>query len=563
MKLLENEFERRKELHEFLTTTHMFCIMVMMFALALSQDLFDMDHYEMTYLRFLVFFAVGFIIFELMTIYNSKEDSLGVDSKFTWVDFLYIGLPIGIATFTLFVVGQNSNDINAILLLPVIITSSLMGKRAGLMIAAVGTILIFIENVFAGVYKDIFVLMEANVILISIMFIVAWFIGAQTDFDRQYRLRLTKLASTDLLTGLYNYGYFQEKIVDHVQNASAAHPLALVLVDIDYFKHYNDIHGHQAGDSVITVIGDILNTRVGSRGFVSRYSGDEFVIVLPDADSKEALQLAQEVSTVIRKQVFPGEEYQPEGEITVSCGIAVYPVQARNVKDLLKHADQALYRAKSLDKDKVELYFSVFDNLDMENDEKDLLNSIRTLVSVIDAKDRYTYGHSERVTDQATKLAARCGLQQEEIQNLGYAAFLHDIGKIEIDRKLLNKVKSLTKKEWEIIKHHPEWGSEIVKAMQELHPIVPVILHHHENFDGSGYPAGIKGEEIPILARIIRIVDSFDAMISHRPYKVPLSVPEAMEEIRSNSGTQFDPELAAVFLEIIQEEIAERGQQEM
>jgi HD-GYP domain-containing protein (c-di-GMP phosphodiesterase class II) len=134
---------------------------------------------------------------------------------------------------------------------------------------------------------------------------------------------------------------------------------------------------------------------------------------------------------MIKSQNFKGEEYQPEGKITISCGIAVCPTHALNPKDLIKHADQALYRAKSLDRNKVEMYFSVFDELDVEGDEKELLNSIRTLVSVINAKDRYTYGHSERVIDYAIKLGNKLYLPQEQIHLLGYAAFLHDIGKIE------------------------------------------------------------------------------------------------------------------------------------
>lgn len=297
--------------------------------------------------------------------------------------------------------------------------------------AMVGTAIIYIHEIIHVTSSEVFVILEANLILISVMFIVAWFSGAQTDLDTQYRRDLTKLASTDFLTGLYNFGYFQEKIGEYLQNASEQHPLALIILDIDYFKHYNDIHGHQAGDLLISMIGDVLTEKVDHPGFVARYGGDEFVVVLPDADSEGAKRIAEEIREMIKRQNFQGEEYQPEGKITISCGIAVCPTHALNPKDLIKHADQALYRAKSLDRNKVEMYFSVFDELDVEGDEKELLNSIRTLVSVINAKDRYTYGHSERVTDYAIKLGNKLDLPQEQIHLLGYAAFLHDIGKIE------------------------------------------------------------------------------------------------------------------------------------
>ena len=555
MRSLENELIRRKEIHEYITTTHMFCFLVMLFAFALSQDFFDMKDYGLSSIRFLVFCAVGFIIFELIVIYNNKSSFLDADAKSTWFDLLYISGPLIISTIALFVGNDNAYHTEAILLIPVIITSSVMGKRAGLAMAVVSTVLIFAENTVAGM-TNFFSILESNIILICVMLIVAWFVGAQTDFDKLYRLRLERLARTDLLTGLYNYGYFQEKLSEYAKNASLAHPLSLIIIDIDSFKHYNDIHGHQAGDMLIKRIGDIINAKVSNLGFAARYGGDEYMIVLPRTDTDSAMALANELCAMIRSEDFPGEEYQPEGEITVSCGTAVYPTHAANIKDLIRHADLALYRAKNQNKNRVEMYFSVFDHLDVEGDEKDLLHSFRTLVSVINAKDRYTYGHSERVTDYAMKLGREIGLSQEEIHLLGYAAFLHDIGKIEVDWQILNKSEPLDEKEWEMIKHHPEWGSEIVKALQKLHPIVPVILHHHENYDGSGYPAGLKGNDIPLLARIIRVADSFDAITSLRPYREPLSVAEALKEIRLNAGTQLDPQLAEAFIKIIQDEMA-------
>jgi len=555
VKIQETEFERRKEIHEYLTTTHMFCLFVMMFALVLSKKMFSLANYNTTGIRFLAFFALALLGFAVITSYNTKNASLSIESKFTWVDLLYISFPLVVAVFTLFAVGTMSNNPEAILLLPVIITASLLGQKAGLIMAAVGTFIIYTENVYLGTTTEVFIIMEANLIIISVMFIVAWFTGAQTDLDTQYRLQLTKLASTDFLTGLYNFGYFQENIHEYLRNASEKNPLALIIMDIDYFKHYNDIHGHQAGDSLLTVLGDILTEKVNISGFAARYGGDEFVIVMPNTDINKAVQLAEQISEMIRTRKFPGEEHQPEGKITISCGIAVCPAHASTPRDLIKHADQALYRAKSLEKNKVEMYFSVFDSLDLEGDEQELLNSIRTLVSVINAKDRYTYGHSERVTDHSLKIARKLNLPQDEIHTLGYAAFLHDIGKIELDRELLNKVGPLGAEEWELLKQHSQWGSDIVKAVKKLHPVVPVILHHHENYDGTGYPAGIKGTDIPVLARIIRVADSYDAMISNRPYKKHLSISAALEELKSHAGTQFDPEMVKHFIEILKGEI--------
>lgn len=556
MNIKENESNRRREIHEYLTTTHMFCFIVMMFALVLSKKMFSLNNYNLTSVRFLAFFAALLVGFTLITNYNAKNVSPDIDEKFTWIDFLYIAFPLVVATCTLFIVGKNSYNTETILLLPVIISSSILGKNAGLIIAAISTVIIYIENIVLGSSFDAFGILENNLILISVMFIVAWFVGVSTDLDNQSRRQLARLARTDLLTGLYNYGYFQEQIGKYVNNASTENPLALLMLDIDYFKHYNDIHGHQSGDLILSVIGDILTQKIPDCGFAGRYGGDDFVMLLPNTNSEGASKFAREIRKMVNDHDFKGREYQPEGKITVSCGIAICPTHARNAKDLINSADQALYRAKSVDKNKVEMYFSVFDHLDVEDDEKELLNSIRTLVSVINAKDRYTYGHSERVTENSLALAKKIGLPQEQIQFMGYAGFLHDIGKIEIDRDILNKSARLNKDEWEIIKHHPQWGSDIVKAMKKLHPIVPIILHHHENFDGSGYPNGLRGTEIPLLARIIRIADSYDAMISHRSYKKSLSIAEALDELRANAGTQFDPKLTECFVSMIKSQTA-------
>lgn len=554
MKVLESELKRRQTMHEYLTTTHMFCLFIMMWALGLSNKLFSLESYNTTMFRFLIFMGIALIGFALINAYHTKSTLLSYDSRFTWVDLIYISVPLFVAGFTIFIMGPRAGNWMTVLLLPVIISASLLGQKAGLIMAGIGTAIIYFHQVLMGPSTNIFVILENNLVLISVMFTVAWFIGVQTSFDTQYRRQLAQLASTDPLTGLHNFGFFREQIDKYLGVASENQPLSLVFLDIDYFKHYNDIHGHQAGDLLLTQFADILAGEVADKGFTSRYGGDEFMIMLPNTDSESAYQLAEKLSNTIRKRSFQGEEYQPDGRLTISCGIASFPQHALNAKELIKHADEALYRAKSLEKNKVEMYYSVFDNLNLEEDEKELINSIRTLVSVINAKDRYTYGHSERVTSLSNKVAARLGLSQVETYHLNYAAFLHDIGKIEIDREVLNKVEPLTPAEWESLKMHSKWGSEIVNSVSKLRPIVPIILHHHENYDGSGYPAGLQGEKIPVQSRIIRVADSYDSMISHRPYRQNLSIPAAVQELKANTGTQFDPVVVDLFVTILKEE---------
>ncbi|HHX77841.1 MAG TPA: HD-GYP domain-containing protein, partial [Firmicutes bacterium] len=162
-----------------------------------------------------------------------------------------------------------------------------------------------------------------------------------------------------------------------------------------------------------------------------------------------------------------------------------------------------------------------------------------------------TYGHSERVTYFAKEIGQRLNLPRQDLQLLEYGAFLHDIGKLEISREILNKKDGLLEEDWNIIRQHPQWGAEILKSVASLKPAIPMVLYHHENYDGTGYPFGLKGDEIPLFARILRVADSFDAIVSNRPYSSPMAQEEALKELARCSGSQYDPQIVAVFLEVM------------
>ncbi len=234
-------------------------------------------------------------------------------------------------------------------------------------------------------------------------------------------------------------------------------------------------------------------------------------------------------------------------------GISVYPYKAKSDVELIKSADDALYRAKFFNKNRVEAYTSILDELKNDIDEKhiDLVTSIKTLISVINAKDRYTYGHVERVVLYSRLLADKLKLAEEDKKNFIYGAYMHDIGKINISREILNKKMPLTKEEWEILKQHPLNGVEIIKPVGSLQNISDLILHHHERYDGKGYPDKLKGEDIPFLARALTVVDSFDAMTSNRPYNRRRTYEEAIEELKRCSNTQFDSYIVEKFIEVI------------
>lgn len=550
MNIQENEQKRQIKLYEYMTTTHLFCVFVMLLVLILNKNFFVCNIYPIN-VRFIVLFLITLIGFGAIIAYNSRVDKITEKKFLSWIDLLYIGFPLVVAILTLYIIKGSLYYPQAILLIPIIITASILGKMSGVVMATISSFILVIYNLSYSMENSIFRILEANLIFISVMYILGWFISGLTDLENDHRKQLTKMANTDVLTGLYNHRYFQEKLKAFLDAASEENPLSLIMLDIDYFKNYNDSYGHLAGDNVLKSIGIILKEIIKKPDFSARYGGEEFVVVLPKCNGEKAVQIAEEIRAKVKGTKFIGEEHQPEGSITVSCGIATCPNHANNIKDLIKYADQALYKAKNLNKNKVELYHSIFDNLEVEENERELVNSIHTLVSVINARDRYTYGHSERVTEYSLKLANKMGLREEEIRLLSYAAFLHDIGKIEIDRDILNKPGRFNEEEWNIVKQHPTWGSDIVKSVKKLSPVAPLILYHHENYDGTGYPTGIKGESIPLLSRIIKVVDSYDAMISNRTYKKSMFINEALEELQRCSGTMFDPVITEHFIKLI------------
>jgi len=513
---------------------------------------------------FLKYFLIISLLFlgESALIYLLKKNEINYKgTKITFVDILYISFPLAIAVIVLYINSSTALDVKMVLLIPVLIAGSLKGKNTAFFFAFLCTTIVIIFDVINYKSLNIVRIIEANFVLISLEILVGWFSGAISEFEIDYRKHLTNLANTDNLTQLFNHRYLQERLLALFKGADFENPLSLIMIDIDDFKLFNDTHGHQKGDDLLFQIGQIITKFAPHSGFAARYGGEEFVVVLPGLDSAKAVALAEVIRLKIDTQFFYGEEHQPAGKITISCGVATAPEYAKTPEELIQRADQALYRAKSLSKNRVELYSSVFEELlkTARGEEKNLINSFQTLLQVINAKDRYTYGHSERVMEYSVKLAGEINLPESDITLLRYAAFLHDIGKIEIDRNLLNKADILNDREFNTIQQHCRWGSEIIKAVPQLDKTTSIILHHHENYNGSGYPHGLSGESIPLLARIIRIADSYDAMTSNRPYRKAMSNDEALEEIKRCSGTMFDPKLVPHFLNIMPRSVQYAG----
>jgi len=324
------------------------------------------------------------------------------------------------------------------------------------------------------------------------------------------------------------------------------------MLDIDLFKVYNDIYGHLAGDQILRKMGELIKASVRKLDIPFRYGGEEFTVILPEARLDNAYKVAERMRKTIESKA--SSKAMP---VTVSLGVASWPSDGITKEEIIGCADTALYRAKQTGRNRTSLSSDIVKSgtpLIGEELEarRGALNIIYALAATVDAKDHYTYGHSKKVSEYAVALAEALGLPGDKVTTIRAAALLHDIGKIGVPDSILNKEGTLTEEEWERIKAHPQDGVEILRHVINLVNCLPAILHHHERYDGNGYPSGLKGADIPWEARILAVADTYDAITSLRPYRQRLPSQQALEEIKRCAGTQFDPELVDIFCKMMQ-----------
>jgi len=378
--------------------------------------------------------------------------------------------------------------------------------------------------------------------------------------NAQLYARLEQRSRSDELTGLFNRRYFEERLREELSRHSRyGDVFSIFMIDLDDFKAYNDVYGHPAGDVLLSQIGRIVRNSIRNVDQAFRYGGDEFVVILPQTARDSAYVVAERV----RRQI--AEEMQEKAtNVTCSIGLASYPADGVVTNELVDVADTALYHAKRTGGNRILLSSNISSEPSDEGriSEIDIkpssLSQVYDIASMVEAKDPYTYGHSKRVDIYAVALAERIGLSPDEVSALSAAALLHDLGKVGIPDTVLNKKEKLNKDDWEAIKAHPRLGANIVSNIPRLAPTVTSILHHHERWDGSGYPEGLRGEEIPTEARILAIADSFEAMTSARCYRPALSIDEVVKELKKGAGIQFDPKLVEVFIGIIEAGLPEK-----
>ncbi|MFE8701729.1 diguanylate cyclase [Cytobacillus sp. FJAT-54145] len=379
-------------------------------------------------------------------------------------------------------------------------------------------------------------------------------------FNQNFRLfqAISNKANKDYLTGLNNHGYFKELLEKELRlSKETDHPLSVALLDIDDFKKYNDLYGHIQGDQLLRDFGKLLENHTHKNQYsVARYGGEEFAILMPGTTAKAALGFVNQLRKITNDTHFKGTHALPYGCLSFSAGIAQYEKGTYNGTELLNKSDQAMYYSKSQGKNLVELYNEQkFEEASDENHsyEKQFEDAEQQL-KIFLSKDVYTYRHSKRVFQYSVDFARKLNLNEHERKILTLGALIHDIGKLEIPRDVLNKTGKLEPHEWEMMKKHVIWGKEIISTNKQLEELVPLVELHHERYDGKGYPYGLKGENIPKLARVLCIIDSFDAMTTERPYQKTKTFSEGIEELRKCAGQQFDQELVEPFIELIQEQ---------
>lgn len=339
-----------------------------------------------------------------------------------------------------------------------------------------------------------------------------------------YQERLEYLSYTDILTGVKNRTCFQEKEKEFSEKEHM--PLGVIMGDANGLKLVNDTFGHNEGDRLLRDIATVLKNTCENRGEVFRIGGDEFVVLIPNADIEMCDWMINKIEKACAQ--YDNDLFN----ISIALGASIKEDSNRDIYEVLKEAEEKVYSRKLVQNKSIKA---------------SILNALKVSLGVRSVE---TEQHTERVAVSAGLVGAKLQLERDKIDELKIAADLHDIGKIGISEKILLKPDKLTDEEYEIMKTHSEKGYRIVKASGDLKNVAEGVLYHHERWDGKGYPMGLKGDEIPLISRIISVCDSYDVMISNRVYKKAITKDMAIEELKKCSGTQFDPMVVEAFLEI-------------
>ncbi len=372
------------------------------------------------------------------------------------------------------------------------------------------------------------------------------------------------LATIDRLTGVANRQVLLSDLFSEVERASRYdRPLSVAFVDIDHFKAVNDTYGHASGDVVLRGVAQTIASNLRSSDMVGRYGGEEFMLILTETDVEEGAILMEKLRTLVQRQRFPVDG-NPDLSVTISIGLVGGVGSKLRMDSLVRDADAAMYSAKSLGRNQTYIFAEPDDDARVPRAPISAAGRARAveighqardaatlaLTAVLSPLPHYRGQPSALIASIVVALARQLALPEAEIDRLRIAALLHDVGKVAVPEEILDKPSALTSAEWRSVVQHPRIGQVILEQAAALKDAVPIILHHHERYAGHGYPYGLRGNEIPLGARIVAIADAYDAMVNDRPYKQSVTHEGAIVELRRHAGTQFDPELVELFCDL-------------
>ena len=363
-------------------------------------------------------------------------------------------------------------------------------------------------------------------------------------------------AIADPLTGLYNHRHLYERLEQEVARAKrSSRPVAALMLDIDNLKLINDTYGHQVGDEALKLLASVLQSSCRAEDIVGRYGGDEFMIILPEADTAEAERIGERIQANLAARYL--EEKGKDGcvPIRISMGVACYPGDATVMQELVNAADSALYRSKQGGGGRISTARGRVEEL-MPAD-SGAFRAMQGLISALIQKEPSMRQHTSNVAKYSVLAAAALGLSKKHQNILRRAGWVHDVGKIAVPDGVLLKPGPLNEDEWKAIHEHVKFSVTILRGIAHLADIVPAVAAHHEWVDGRGYPRGLKGRRIPMTARVLSVADAYSAMTNDRPYRLAMSREQAVEELRRGAGTQFDPRVVEAFVQVLEAEARE------
>jgi diguanylate cyclase (GGDEF)-like protein/putative nucleotidyltransferase with HDIG domain len=432
-------------------------------------------------------------------------------------------LDIGLIAVAVGADGGGKTPFTLIFFLPMVFAAVFYPLRTFIPVAAADVLAYVVAAGLYGNPEPVYVTFAVASLAFAAV-LCAW----QAKNHDRARDQLTRMSRTDPLTDSLNRRGFEERVRAELDDAlRSGRPVGLVLLDLGNFKSVNDLHGHAAGDELLCWVVDGIRRSVRQMDTIGRLGGDEFAVLAPGLNQVDAADLGERIKAVLAER------------IAVTTGIASFPVDGVDPDELQKRADSHLYEQKH----GIDTKFAAG---------RRELSWAATLAHAVDARMSAPSEHSATVARYAAAIAQRLGWGGADLAYLRVAAMLHDVGKVSLPDTILKKPGPLDEREYEEVKMHPVTGAEFVNRVDGLSLIALWVRHSHEHYDGSGYPEGLKGDDIPLASRILLVADAFDAMTSDRPYRTAIPHDEALSELQRNTGQQFDPRCVAAFQDYLE-----------